>query len=183
MALIANLRSLFLRDASTGRQVTTKSIQEVGDWNFFQLGNYTEASPLSVAEGNSSVISFQESDITFTDGNGLTINYDYDNQLFKPTQIGDLFKSEIRFKCKCSLQNGYADVKAQVPNFTYNPIQGETFGIPKGANVEQFVSLTGGIFVGQDLLTNGFEVVFTAGSGDFEVYDVSFLTCRVGSGS
>ncbi|CAH9011991.1 hypothetical protein VP424E501_P0025 [Vibrio phage 424E50-1] len=53
---------------------------------------------------------------------------------------------------------------------------------PKGAGVEQFVSLDGGIFIGQDVIDNGFEINFTAGDGNFDIYDISILSSRVGSG-
>jgi hypothetical protein len=160
--------------------VSAQSIVQSGDWQFIQLGHYTSASPWTVNQGITDKLTFQEADITYTAGNGLEINYDYTAQLFRPQQLNDLYLSEIRFKTRCSAQNGYADISADIPNATFSQVAGSTFGIPKGAGVEQFVSLDGGIFVGQEMIDNGFEINFTAGSGNFEIYDVSILSCRIG---
>ena len=167
-------------DILTKKRVSAKSIVQTGDWQFLQLGHYTTLVPWQITEGATAKLGFQSTDITYTAGNGLEINYDYTNQLFRPQQLDDLYFSEIRFKTRCSKQNGYADVQVDVPTATFNPVQGSTFGIPRGAGVEQFVSIDGGIFVGQEMIDNGFEINFTAGNGDFEVYDVSILTCRMG---
>ncbi|QVV98881.1 hypothetical protein 2017DRC82_0595 [Vibrio phage ICP1] len=130
----------------------------------------------------SAKITFQPVDITFSQSNGLEINYDFDNQLFRPQTIGDLFLTEIRFKAKCSAQNGYADLLVTSPSFLYNPVTAQTFNLTKGAGVEQFITVNGSIFVGEDLKENGFEVSIRAGDGNFSIYDVSFLSCRIGSG-
>ncbi|CAH9012148.1 conserved hypothetical protein [Vibrio phage 501E54-1] len=171
-----------LRDPQGRRIKSLESIHAIGDWQFIQLGHYTSASPWEINQGNTDKLTFQESDITYIAGNGLEVNYDYTDQLFRPQQLNDLYFSEIRFKAKCSKQNGYADVTIDVPTFTFNPLQGETFGIPKGASVEQFISLDGGIFIGQEVIDNGFEINFTAGDGNFEIYDISILSSRIGSG-
>ncbi|CAM0043168.1 hypothetical protein VPHK406_0028 [Vibrio phage K406] len=171
-----------LRDPQGKRTKPLDGLHDLGEWQFLQLGHYTEASPWSVTQGTTEKLTFQESDISYIEGNGLAVSYDYTDQLFKPQQLRDIFLSEIRFKCKCTNQNGYADVRVDVPNFVYSPVQGETFGIPKGAGVEQFVSLDGAIFIGQDLIDNGFEINFTAGDGNFQIYDISILSCRIGSG-
>lgn len=171
-----------LRDPQGKRIKSLDSLHDQGEWQFLQLGNYTQANPWIITEGNTSKLTFQVSDIAYVSGNGLAVNYDYAAQLFRPQQLDDLYLSEIRFKCTCSRQNGYADVRVEVPTFNFNPVQGKTFGIPRGSGVEQFVSLSGAIFIGQDVVDNGFEVNSTAGSGDFSIYDVSILSCRIGSG-
>ncbi|AUR91469.1 hypothetical protein NVP1161O_027 [Vibrio phage 1.161.O._10N.261.48.C5] len=175
-------RSLYIWDLVKDRIKTTQSIQEVGDWQFIQLGNYTEVSPLNVTQGNKVKITFQEADISYTAGNGFKLSYNFTDQKFEPTQLNDLFFSEIRFKTKCSKQNGHASVQVEVPTATFSPVQATTFGIPKAANVEQFISLDGGMFVGQEMVDNGFEIYFEAEDGNFEIYDVSFLSSRLGSG-
>ena len=171
-----------LIDLQSGLVSTTESILSQGKWQFLQLGNYTSVSPLLVSQGNSTKIIFQPTDIVFSQSNGLEINYDFDNQLFRPQTVGDLFLTEIRFKAVCSAQNGYADLLVTSPSFLYNPVTGSTFNLSKGAGVEQFLTVNGSIFVGEDLKANGFEVNIQAGSGNFSIYDVSFLSCRIGSG-
>ncbi|CAH9011880.1 conserved hypothetical protein [Vibrio phage 424E50-1] len=175
--------TLHLRDPQGRRIKSLESIHAIGDWQFIQLVHYTSASPWAINQGNTNKLTFQESDITYIAGNGLEVNYDYTDQLFRPQQLNDLYFSEIRFKAKCSNQNGYANFLVTSPSFTYNPITGATFSVPKGAGVEQFVTVNGSIFVGEDLKENGFELSVQSGSGDFSIYDISLLSCRVGSGA
>ncbi|AHK11531.1 hypothetical protein S140_124 [Shewanella sp. phage 1/40] len=180
MSTIPDLFNTSIIDNQTGRQFSAKSLAETGDWQFLQLGHYTTGSPWVVNEGVTDKLTFQEVDITYSAGNGLEINYDYAAQLFLPRQLGDLFLTEIRFKAKCSAQNGYADLLVTSPSFLYNPVTGSTFSVPKGAGVEQFITVNGSIFVGDEVRTNGFEVKIQAGSGNFSIYDVSILSCRLG---
>lgn len=182
MATHLSILTPLIIDPWTHRGISTGKLAEIGDWQFLQLAHYTSVAPWTVTQGNTEKLTFQESDISFTAGVGLEINYDYVDQLFKPTRLNDLYFSEIRFKTRCSNQNGYGDVRVDVPTATFSPIQSSTIGIPKGAGVEQFVSLDGSIYIGQEVIDNGFEINFTAGSGNFEIYDVSLLSCRVGSG-
>lgn len=165
----------------TGKERTIDSELSVGDWNFIQLGNYTSASPLSIASTTTAKITFQQSDITFTQGRDLVLNYDFSNQKFMPQNLNDVFLVEVRLKCKCSIQNGYATIKLESPSFAYNPVQAQTFGVPKAANQEQFVSLSVPVFIGTDVKTNGLEVKFNAESGNFQVYDVSLMIVRISS--
>ncbi|QBQ71178.1 hypothetical protein S0112_073 [Shewanella phage S0112] len=166
----------------TRRTKLADQIFRQGDWAFIQLGNYTEAAPLSILQGASAKITFQESDISFAAGEGLVVNYDHTNQLFMPTQVDDLFMVTIRFKAKSSAQNGSGEVVINSPGVIFNPIVGLSFGIPKAAGVEQFETLNTQLFIGQDLVDNGLEVVAKAITGDLSIYDVSFTISRLSSG-
>ena len=170
-----------LISGKSGKERTIDSELSVGDWVFIQLGNYTSASPLSIPSTTTSKITFQQSDITFTQGRDLNVNYDYVNQKFVPQNLNDVFLVEVRFKCKCSAQNGYATVKLESPLFAYNPVQAHTFGVAKAANQEQFVSMSVPVFVGTDVKTNGLELKFDAESGNFQLYDISFTIIRLSS--
>jgi hypothetical protein len=167
---------------ATGKERRVDNILSMGDWRFFQINNYTIASPLVVNQGVTTKITFQDNNISYQTGRDLVINYDYTLQKFTPTTLNDVFLVEVRFKAKCSNQNGHADVLLESPTANINPIQASTFGIPKSANNEQFVSVSVPVFIGQDLINNGLEVKFTAGSGNFQVYDVSFMIVKMSSG-
>lgn len=169
-------------DNQTGKVVTATSLVNRGNWQFIQLGNHTSAAPLNVLQGTTQVIDFQPQDISYSAGNVSDVAYDYINQLFRPTILNDLYAGEIRFKARCSIQNGHGDIRMDVPNFAYNPVHANTIGIPKGAGVEQFISSNGLFFVGEEMLEEGFQISFSAGDGGFEIYDVSFLWCRIASG-
>lgn len=166
----------------TGEQRSVDNILAQGAWRFIQLSNYTLADPLSITQGNTTKLTFQPSDISFTDGRGLVLNYDYTSQKFMPQTSGDVFLVEVRFKAKCSAPNGAYELKLESPSFAFNPVQAQSGSISKSAGVEQFISLSVPIFIGQDIKNNGLGVFFKAESGNFTLYDVSFMIVRLTSG-
>ncbi|QXN60140.1 hypothetical protein KUA24_73 [Vibrio phage HNL01] len=183
MTTITTIHNTQIIDNQTGRVVSATELVNRGDWQFIQLGNYTSATPLTIAEGTTSKFTFQPEDIIYTTGNVPITAYDFVNQVFRPPTLGDMYCGEMRCIAKCSRQNGYGDYKIEVPTSAINPVQGETIGIPRGAGIEQFVSITGMFFVGQDMLDNGFELKFSSVSGNFDIYNISFLWCRIASAS
>lgn len=166
----------------TGKDRNIDAMFSQGDWRFIQLSNYTSASPFSVLQGNTSKLTFQQSDISYTAGRDLNINYDYTLQKWMPQTLNDVLLAEVRMKCKCSAQNGHFDILLESPTFGFNPIQSVTHGVPKAANQEQFVSISVPIFIGPDVLANGLEVKVSAVSGNLSVYDVSYMMVRLTSG-
>ncbi|QCQ57986.1 hypothetical protein Barba22A_gp135 [Rheinheimera phage vB_RspM_Barba22A] len=161
---------------------TAESILKKGDWFFTQLGNYTSVAPLSISNGVTSKIAFQPEDITYTNGNGFTTQYDFVNQKFMPTTLNDLFTAEVRFKFKCSAQDGHFDVKLESPDFDFNPVSGLSVSSTKSAGVEQFASIPFTFFIGQDLIDNGLEFKITPFNTNIQVYDISYLVVRLCSG-
>lgn len=162
---------------------SAESTLKKGDWYFVQLGNYTSASPLVINQGVTSKITFQPEDIIYTNGNGtFQTNYDFVNQKFMPTTLGDLFAVEVRFKFKGTAQDGHFDVKVESPNFEFNPVTGSTVSSTKAAGVEQFAAINLTFFIGQDLIDNGIEFKVTPSSMGVQIYDVSYLTVRLCSG-
>ena len=167
---------------ATGKERRVDNLLAQGDWQFIQLGNYTSASPLAIAQGTTSKLSFQANNISYTTGRDLSINYNYVAQKFMPKQLNDVFLAEVRMKVRCSSQNGHFDVLLECPTVAYNPIQATTNGVPKSANTEQFVSTSVPVFIGQDIITNGLEVKVNAVAGNLQIYDVSFMVVRLTSG-
>jgi len=166
----------------TGKEKSIDNTFAVGNWQFLQLGNYSLATPLVINQGSTSKLTFNQSDIVYQAGDSLSLNYDYIAQKFSPQQLNDVFLVEVRFKTKCSKQNGHADLLLESPSATFNPIQASTFGVPKSANVEQFISMAVPVFVGQEVKDNGLEVKVKAVDGNFSIYDVSFMVVRLSSG-
>ena len=182
---MSTFTTIFLSEISdnrTGREKSANGIIREGDWSFTQLGNYTEVSPLVVSAGNTAKITFTPSDVSFSTGNGFTASYDFINQKFTPTTVGDVFMVEIRMKIKCSLQNGHGDLMIESPTFAFNPIQGQSINIPKAANTQQFISVNVPLFIGQEIKDNGLEVKWHSVSGNFSLYDISYMIVRLASG-
>lgn len=177
--------TLFLTDIidnQTKEVKTAQAITKEGDWNFFQLGNYTLASPLVIAQGSTAKITFNPSDISYTVGSGFTPTYDFTNQKFLPQTLNDVFLVETRMKVKCSLQNGHGDLLLESPSFAFNPVQAQSINVPKAANTQQFASVNVPVFIGQDIVNNGLEVKWSSVSGAFSLYDISFMIVRISSG-
>lgn len=166
----------------TGKDRNIDNVLACSDWRFIQLSNYTVATPFSILQGNTSKLTFQQSDINYTVGRDLNINYDYTLQKWMPQTLNDVLLVEIRMKVKCSSNNGHFDILLEAPTATFNPVQAATQGIPKSANQEQFVSISVPVFIGADVLANGLEVKLTAGTGNLSIYDVSYMIVRLTSG-
>lgn len=165
----------------TGKDRSIDNLFSSGDWNFIQLGNYTSASPLAITQGNTSKITFQLADISYSVGRDLNLNYDYTTQKFMPQTVGDVFLVEVRTKVKCSAQNGAYEIRLESPSFAFNPVQAQSGTISKVANTEQFLSINVPVFIGTDIVSNGLEVKFKAESGNFQLYDVSYMIVRLTS--
>lgn len=161
---------------------TAESLVRKGDWVFVQLSNYTEGSPLSIANGVTTKVTYQPEDISYTTGKGLSPVYDFENQVFLPSTLNDLFTVEVRFKFKATSPDGHFDVKLESPSFAFNPISGNTVSSTKAAGVEQFAAINLNFFIGQDLIDNGIEFKITPSSTGVEIYDVSYLLVRLSSG-
>jgi len=171
-----------LVDLTSKRVKSAEALVKQGDWLFFGIGNYTAAEPLVVNAAATSKLSFTAEDITYTTGEGIDFNYDYVNQKFLPTTLGDVFMVECRFKAKCSTQNGHGVLKLESPTTSINPIQAQSISIPLAQNSEQFISVSVPLFIGQEVLDNGLEVKWTSTTGNFSLYDVSFMVVRLASG-
>jgi hypothetical protein len=171
-----------LRDIVTKRKKTAEAIISEGDWIFFGLGNYTVGSPLVVNANATTKITFQSTDINYIQNKGQTLNYDYTAQKFLPQTLNDVYLVEIRFKAKCSSQNGFGTIKLESPTFGFNPLQAQTMGAPRAANQEQFMSIAVPVYIGEEVLANGLEVKWHSESGNFSLYDVSFMIVKLSSG-
>lgn len=166
----------------TSKQRSIDNVMACSDWTFIQLGHYTSATPLIITQGSTTKLTFQQNNISYTVGRDLNVNYDYNLQKFIPQTVGDVFLVEIRFKIKCSVQNGNFDVLLESPTVSFNPIQAQSTSVSKVANTEQFVSMSVPVFIGKEVKDNGLEVKVSALSGNLSVYDISFMIVRMTSG-
>lgn len=169
-------------DLASKRIKTAEAIIKQGDWRFLQLGNYTQASPLVINNGVKTKLTWQLADVSYADGVGLAVNYDYTNQKFMPTTERDVYLAELRFKCIPSANDGHLDVMLESPTFGFNPINSKTASFVKGIGQVHFQTNTFSIFIGPDVKANGIEVYFTPSSTNVSIYDVSFLITRLSSG-
>jgi hypothetical protein len=170
---------------SLGKNKIKRSLDNLfaqGDWQFLQLNNYTSVSPLVVNQGSTTKLQFQPADIFFQAGRSLSLNYNFTSQKFQPQTLNDVFLVEIRFKAKASAQNAAYEIRLESPTFPYNPVQAQSGSVSKSAGVEQFISLAVPVFIGPEIFANGLEVYFKADSGNFQVYDMSYMVVRLTSG-
>lgn len=56
-----------LVDLKSGLMKSTEAIVKEGNWRFIQLGNYTQASPLVINNGVKTKLTWQSSDVSYSD--------------------------------------------------------------------------------------------------------------------
>ncbi|QHZ59757.1 hypothetical protein HWD03_gp034 [Alteromonas phage vB_AmeM_PT11-V22] len=160
-----------------GRSVT--SLIESGGWVFKQIDTYTEASPLTVVQGNKVKLTIPLQDEGFFRSKYFELSYDYTSQKFTPVTEDDVYLANFRMKAKPSTQAGYLNFTLESPNVSYNPLNGGTLTFTKSANEEHFFSPDLTVFIGEDVRQNGIEVWVEAVDCDVEIYDYSFLITRL----
>lgn len=162
-------------DMQTGVQRKTEHILKQNGWVFLQDGRYTEASPLVISAGVKTRITFSLTQLAYQDGQLLAVEYDQQNNRFKPSDVGSAYLLNFRLKVKPSAQNGTADATLEVPSATFNPILAGTLSFNKAAGQQHFFSLTDPIFVSQQMLDNGFEIYIHPVGTNLSVYDYSIF--------
>lgn len=162
-------------DMQTGVQRKTEHILTQNGWVFAQDGRYTEASPLSIASGSKTKITFNLSQLAYTDGRNLQLEYNQQTNKFTPSDVGSVYLLNFRLKVKPSAQNGTADATLEVPTATFNPVLAGTMSFNKAANQQHFFSFTDPIFVSQQMVENGFEIYIQPLGTNLSVYDYSLF--------
>ena len=167
--------SSYLVDLEDFIERPTRAVLKQGGWMFLQLGTYTVGSPLVVADGVKTKISFNHSNVIYSESRNFTLNYDTTNDKFHPLGAGDCFTINLRFKLKAASQNGHMDVTAESPTVTFNPILGKTVAFNKQAGDEQFQGLTEMLYISEPVAANGIEVYVKPHGTSVQIYDISLL--------
>lgn len=167
--------SSYLVDLEDNIERPTRAVMKQGGWFFAQIGTYTSASPLHILDNAKTKISFAPSGISYSESRNFTLNYDVVNNKFHPVGVGNCYLFNLRFKLKASSQAGHLDVLLESPTVSFNPIMASTLSFNKQAGDEQFHSVTGMIYISQDVSTNGLEVYMQPHGTAVDVYDISLL--------
>ena len=145
----------------------------LGGWKFLQDGRYLVGTPLVVNAGVKTKINFDLTQLAYTAGVGLTLNYDDAADRFRPSVLNECFTVSFRLKIKPTAQAGTVDVTLESPGAAFNPIVSSTITFNKAAGQEHFVSITQPIFISQDVVTNGLEIYVNPISTNVSIYDYS----------
>lgn len=173
-----HLMSSVLVDLEDNIERPTRAVLTAGGWFFGQLGSYTLISPLNVIAGIKTKVSFNPSNMSYTDGRNFSINYDSIDDKFHPLGVGDCFIVNLRFKVKASSQSGHIDITLESPTVAFNPISAKTISFNKQAGEEQFQGVTEMIFISQDVANNGLELYIEPQATDVQIYDISILVSK-----
>ena len=152
---------------------STKSLLKQNGWNFLQDGRYIQASPLSIVDHVKTKITFGLSQLVYTAGEGLQLNYNQPDNRFYPTEVNATYVVSFRFKVVPASQSGFLDVSVECPGASFNPIIQDTCTFAKTAGTEHFFSITHPLFISQDLVTNGVELFIHPNGTNISVYDYS----------
>ena len=166
-------------DYESEQQRSTDSLLHSGGWSFRQVSAYTEANPLLVPNNTNVNLAIPNNVNDYVDGKYLQLPYDFDNSKFIFDSLGDVFLVNVRMKCKADAQAGHLDIKLESPSFLYNPLNAYTFSFIKGANQEHFFSPDLTLFVGQDIINNGVQIIGRASDCNVSVYDYSVMIVRL----
>lgn len=162
-------------DMQTGVQRKTEHILTQNGWVFAQDGRYTEATPLVVNSGVKTKITFDLTQLAYTDGRNLQLEYNQQANKFMPSDVGSVYLLNFRLKVKPSAQNGTADATLEVSGATFNPVLAGTMTFNKAANQQHFFSFTDPVFVSQQMADGGFEIYVQPLGTNLSIYDYSIF--------
>ena len=152
------------------------NVERIGGWKFLQDNRYTSSSPLSLSSGVKTKINFDLTQIAYSTGSGLTLNYDDVNDKFMPTVVGSTYSVSFRGKF-LPLQNGGSfDLFLESPGFGFNPIVGQSTSFNKTS--ENFITITEMIFIDQLVIDGGLELYITPRGSNVLLYDYSIMVQR-----
>lgn len=157
----------------------TNAVLTQGGWRFCQVGTYTLASPLAIADGVKTKLLFNPVSFSFTDGRNFNLNYNTSTERFMPQQVGDALLVNLRLRVKPSAQAGTMDITLESPTVAFNPIMSDTKTFNKSAGTEHFMSSFAPIFISADVVTNGLEVYIKPLGTNLQVYDISIMVSKL----
>lgn len=181
MAIATDLYLGRVIDLQSGVVKSAQDIAREGGWFFKRVATYTEASPFVVAQGETLTLPIPSDDVGEQQGNLLNFSYDYTDQLFRPTVAGEVFAVELKFKCKPTAQAGHLDLILEIPDYSFNPINGSTLTFNKSAGEEHFFSVNFLPFISQDFADSGASLKVRAVNTDVSIYDYNFVFVRLHS--
>jgi hypothetical protein len=176
---------LFLTKLIDNQSKVVRSAQDIvreGNWFFKRVDTYTEASPFAVLDGQTLTLPIPLEDTGQTAGRLLNFSYDYDNQLFRPTVAGEAFIAEVKLRVKPTSSNfGHMDLILEIPDYPFNPINGDTLSFSQGMNEPHFFSANFLPFVSEEMAQDGVRLLVHARGVDVEIYNYNFMFVRLHS--
>jgi len=166
-------------DLQSGIQRSVNSINEGGGWLFKQVMTYTAASPLELVEDTPTTVPIPLADVGYAENHLLNLLYDYENNKFTPSTVGDLFLVSFRGKAVADNNFAYLNLEVNSPNSDFNPVDAATTAFAKNSGVVEFISQKFLIFTSQILVNNGVNVTATAQGANIDLYDYSFTIVRL----
>lgn len=153
-----------------------------GDWAFVQDGRYLQGTPLAVADGVKTKLDFDFTQIAFSAGSGLAINYNPTTDTFMPTTLGDVFLTNLRAKIIPTSQAGTVDITLESPTVSFNPIVADTLTFNKASGQVHFHSVFQTVFISQFLIDNGLEIYIKPINTNITIYDYSIFLQKTYAG-
>ena len=150
-----------------------------GAWAFMQDGRYTTSSRLTITSGTKTKITFDLTQLAFTDSSGgLVINYDQASNSFIPDTVGDSYLVNFRAKITPLANNGSVDIAAESASYGFNPVVSETRTFNKNSGIEHFISVVQPIFISSYLVNKQVSLYITPIISSIELYDYSIFIQR-----
>lgn len=156
--------------------VISDAPKKLTGWASYADSIYTEASPLSIANGitatvNNNAATVINSQIPF----GVTSFWNSATAKITPFGIGDGYTFCLRCKIKPSAANTYLDFGIDIGT---GVIFKQILNLPKGANVEHDINIECTGYSFGDFVTNGGIMKITANGGTLSIYNIELQVHR-----
>lgn len=150
-------------------------------WAQYSDTQYTSASPLTVAEGNTAVITNNAvNSITTHLPAGVTALYDPVTNKITPENSGDAYMIRVDFTAFSSNQSGLATLELDI-GAPQNEILRRGFTFPKGAGLSNAieVSTSSLIYTLDTFIANGGSLELRSDVGNTSIFDIGLVISRI----
>jgi len=151
--------------------------ETIGGWVFIQDGVYTSSNKLTITNGAKHKIRFDLSNLAYTTGSKLTLNYDDVNDKFLPQVALSTYLVTFRARFIPTSNSGTIAITAEAPTFTFNPLVGSVVTFDQ-QGVENFLSVTQTLFVDSSIIPLGVEIFIKPVGGNIQIFDYSIMVQR-----
>lgn len=144
---------------------------------------YSELEPLTITQGNRVKLTCNNATVINNNIPSDFINGMWDNTNNKLLAVNnkDIFSTEIRFKAKNSVNNGFFDIEIDISG-SVGVISRVSQNFTRSADTEQSFKPIFNYFTGTTFISNGGEIYINAVKGNLEIYDIEILPNRIHKG-
>lgn len=156
-----------------------KNLSSVTGWASYKDTAYTDVSPFTITQGNTSILPNNAGTVIDTHlPQGIESFYNATTRKITPENVGDYYIFTIRFKALNSNNAGWFDFGIDIGG-SLGIIFKETFLFHKGTSTTHEFSIDTPGYTLDTFIANGGQVKLYAGLGDLDVWGIEYQITRV----